>query len=127
MGDSLKMAASVLPECGPVAILQSSPVSQTSPMGSCSATRSYQGWRSFQPQRRPTNCGSMRNGAISTKTGCDGLGMRGSLRGKIATSKAKTFSYVRTNLTVRSFGAGQGEFVGQARHLIDRQRGPIKH
>ena len=61
-----KSAASGLPACGPVATRQSSPVSQTSPIGSPSATRSYQGRRSRNPHTRAVNRGSMRKGASSS-------------------------------------------------------------
>ncbi len=62
--------AELLARVGPVAIRQSSPVSHTSPMGSPSATRSYHGRRSRNPQTRAVNLGSMRNGAISGTADC---------------------------------------------------------
>ena len=68
--DSANTSARDLPASGPDDARHSSPVSQTSPMGSSpeAAARSYQGRRSRNPQTRPTKRGSIRNGGSAEKS-----------------------------------------------------------
>src|ERR1700686_490737 len=63
-GISCHAAPSVLPAKGPVAILQSTPVSQASPKGSARWDFSGKsGASEREPQRRGLKIGSMRNGS----------------------------------------------------------------